>query len=103
MIADRLRMVQTEEIKTWVYVGAGDGIVRKLDPSNGSVIWTNANFGSSARGLACDPSGYVYVGTYDGIVRKLNPSNGSVIWTSVGFGSDARGLSAEWYAGYPIQ
>ena len=47
MIADTLRRIQTKN----VYVGADDGIVRKLNPSTGSVIWTSADFGDSAYGL----------------------------------------------------
>ena len=47
MIADTLRRIQTKN----VYAGANDGKVRKLDPSDGSTLWTSADFGSYAYGM----------------------------------------------------
>jgi len=85
----------SEQERIPVYVGAADGIVRKLNLSDGSVIWASAAFSINAWGLACDPYGYVYVGTDDGKVRKLNPSTGAVIWTSAGFGNYAYGLACD--------
>jgi outer membrane protein assembly factor BamB len=35
----------------YIYAGADDGKVRKLNPSTGAVIWTSADFGSNAHGL----------------------------------------------------
>ena len=45
MIADVLRRLQAKKDIT-VYVGAGDGKVRKLNPSDGSTVWTSADLGS---------------------------------------------------------
>ena len=54
MMANRMRSISKSKnsTKICVYVGASDGIVRKLDPSDGSVIWTSADFGDYAYGLA---------------------------------------------------
>ncbi len=84
MMANRMRSIAKSKnsTKICVYVGAYDGKVRKLKPSDGSVIWTSASFGDYALGIATDPDGYIYVGSEDGIVGKLDPSNGSTIWAS---------------------
>ena len=102
MIADALRRITKDGAKIDIYGGAKDGKVRKLDPSDGSTVWTSADFGSYAYGLACDPDGYVYVGTYNGNVRKLDPSDGSTLWTSADFGSEAYGITTNYYAGWGL-
>lgn len=66
----------------YMYVNPYNAYVKKINVSDGSIVWTSSKIATYGYGATVDEDGYVYVGGRDGKIRKLNPSNGSVIWTT---------------------
>ena len=90
---DTQDITSTTEIT--LFAGDLNGIVRKVNPLDGAILWEGADVGTYARGLANDSVGNIYVGNNQGYVSKLSPTNGSLIWTVGNFGTESYGLTCD--------
>ncbi|AMW33265.1 PQQ-binding-like beta-propeller repeat protein [Fervidobacterium islandicum] len=64
----------------YIYVGAEDKKVYKIDPSNGQKIWEYTSGGNVSYGLALDNS-QVYFGASDGNLYAVKRDDGQLVWT----------------------
>ena len=92
-LARRMLMVSTA--RGFVLVSSGDSNeVHRLDPADGSVMWTYTGHGANVRAVAVSPDGdRVYSGSDDDEVHEIDASDGSQGWVYTGHGDDVYAIA----------
>ncbi len=63
-----------------LFVGGSGGQLKKLNPSNGSAVWSSSAASTDVLDLAVS-EGTLYAGIYDGHIRAVNTTTGSQVWS----------------------
>ena len=81
LVAGNLRLLELQDLKPFLYVGADDTVLRKIDPDNGRLVWQNTDMNGRILCVAVSPdAALVAVGTDAGKLWLVDARTGSTVW-----------------------
>lgn len=90
VIAKNMRLLELQDLKPFLYVGAGDTVLRKIDPDDGTEVWQNSDMNGSILSVAVSPDGlWVAAGTSQGRIWLVDAVTGETEWDMGLDGGDA--------------